>query len=107
MTEPQIFGDPETMRALAQEIAARADLLNTIPAGFAAALDGATFEGGAAVRLRGTASDARSRVAGLSAELRDIATALYADARSVETQNDEARTEAADEQATEDRIEQS
>ena len=92
MTEPQTLGDPEAMRALAQEIAARADLVDTIPAGFATALDSATFEGGAALRLRDAAAVARGRVSDLSAELRDIATALYADATSVEAHNDQARS---------------
>jgi hypothetical protein len=106
MTEPPAVGDPEAMRALARTIAARADLLNTIPAGFAAALEDATFEGGAAVRLRGSASDARGRAADLSAELRDIATALYADATRVETQNADARKDAEDEPPPEERTAQ-
>jgi hypothetical protein len=100
MTEAQSFGDPAAMRLLAGELAARADLLNAIPAGFAAALDGATFEGAAAERLRDGAAVARGRVADLSTELRDIATSLYADANRVELQNDEARAAAvADDEA--------
>lgn len=84
------FGDPEAMRALAQEIAARADLVGDAPAGFAAALDAATFESNAATRLRDTSANARRRAVDLGAEVREIAAALYADATTVEAQNADA-----------------
>jgi hypothetical protein len=95
MTEPVLAGDPEAMRALALQIAGRADIVADTPAGFTAALDAATFEGGAGVRLRDAALTARSRAAALAAELRDLAAALYGDATSVEALNDEARAAAA------------
>ena len=95
MTAAEVFGDPDGMRALAQEVLARSELVAQTPAGFAAALDGADFEGGAAVRLRAAAVDARARVAGVAGELRDVAAALYADAAEVERRNAEAAAAAA------------
>ena len=95
MSEPAVFGDPDAMRALAQELAARADLIGELPAGASATLDGATFEGGAAVRLRASATDARGRAGDVAAALRDVASALYADATTVEAQNAEAQAAAA------------
>jgi hypothetical protein len=91
MTDPAAIGDPEAMRLLARELAARADLVGDTPSGFTAALDGATFEGAAAVRLRETATAARGRAADVATELREIATALNADATLVEQQIAEAQ----------------
>jgi hypothetical protein len=90
MIDPAPFGDPEAIRALAQEIAARADIVGDTPTGFATALDAAVFEGGAATRLRAAAVDTRRRAVDLSAEIRDIAAALFADAATVETENADA-----------------
>lgn len=87
MIDPAPFGDPEAMRALALEIAARADIVGDMPTGFATALDAAVFEGGAAARLRVGAVDTRRRAVDLAAEIRDIAATLLADATTVETEN--------------------
>ncbi|MEA2151553.1 MAG: hypothetical protein QOD69_3383 [Solirubrobacteraceae bacterium] len=94
MIDPEPCGDPEAIRALAREIAARADLVGDTPAGFAAALAAATFESTAATRLRAGAADARRRAADLAAEVREIAAQLFADATSVEAQNADAAASA-------------
>ncbi|MEA2154773.1 MAG: hypothetical protein QOE11_913 [Solirubrobacteraceae bacterium] len=95
MIEAEVFGDPVAMRLLAQEIAGRADIVGDAATGFTAALDGAEFEGGAADRLREAAVSERVRLADVAAELRDIATSMYADASAVETQNEDAKAAAA------------
>jgi hypothetical protein len=94
MSAAPTFGDPEAMRALAREIAARADVVSGLPGGFSAALDGATFEGPAAGRLREASLRSRRQLAATVAELRAIATALYADATAVERANAQAAAEA-------------
>ena len=99
MTPAEVVGDPDGMRALAKEILARSELVAQTPAGVAGALDGADFEGGAAVRLRAAAADARSRVAGVAGELRDVAAALYGDAAEVERRNAEAASAAGSSEA--------
>lgn len=94
MTQAEIFGDPEAMRALARELAGRAEMVSTIPVGATSSLDVATFEGGAAVRLRGRTSAARASVTAIAADLRDLATAVLVDASSVERQNAAAKAAA-------------
>lgn len=97
MIEAEVFGDPEATRALANELTGRADLVAAMPAGFSVALDVATFEGGAADRIRGASATARGGILGAVAELRGIASALFADASVIEQQN--ADTKAAAEAA--------
>ncbi|MEH3052380.1 MAG: hypothetical protein PGN13_00030 [Patulibacter minatonensis] len=80
-------GDPEAMRALARELLGRADLVATGGAAGALALDGATFEGPAAERLRGTLTDARTQVQQVADRMREIAGDLAADASIVEDLN--------------------
>jgi hypothetical protein len=94
MTEPEVFGDPEGMRALARAITSRADLVNGTPGGFDAALGAATFEGPAALRLRGAGEAARGGVAGVVAELHGLASALIGDADTVEQMNADAKAKA-------------
>jgi hypothetical protein len=94
MIEAEVFGDPEGMRALATQIAGRADVIGAVPGGFTAALDGAAFEGPAADRLRGAGATARGGIAAAVAELNGIASALFADATVVEQMNDEAKAKA-------------
>jgi hypothetical protein len=94
MIEAEVFGDPEGMRALATAISGRADVIGAIPGGFGSSLDGAAFEGPAAVRLRGAGETAKGGVAAAVAELNGIASALLADAAVVERMNDEAKAKA-------------
>jgi type IV secretory pathway TrbL component len=95
MIEAQVFGDPEGMRALAKAIVNRADVIASTPLGAEAALDGASFEGRAAERLRGTTKSARSQLASVVGDLHEVASALFSDAAVVERQNAEAAAEAA------------
>ena len=92
---PPVVGDPEAMRVLARELGSRAELLSSIPAGFKASLDGSTFEGAAANRLRAAAASTHGRVAHLADDLRTVAANLFADARVVEQQNAAAAAQAA------------
>ncbi len=94
MTEAEVFGDPQAMRALAKEIAGRAEIIAAVPAGFAAALDGAVFEGGAAQRLRGASQTARGGISAAVSELNGLAAALFSDAEVVEQMNTDAREQA-------------
>lgn len=94
MTDAQVFGDPDGMRALATELSGRADIIGSTPSGFASALDGATFVGGAAARLRGDATTARGGISAAVAELQGLASALLGDADTVEQMNADAKAKA-------------
>ena len=87
-------GDPDAMRDLAYELLGRADLISTAAIAPSSALSGATFEGPAAVRLRGALDDAREEVLGAASRLRDVAAELSRDATEVERQNSELEREA-------------
>lgn len=87
-------GDPEAMRAFARQLMSRADLLRGAQQGPASRLDGATFEGPAATRLRAAAGDLTTRLQGICAGLDATAQALLGDATVVEQQNAELRAAA-------------
>lgn len=82
MIEAESFGDPDGMRALATEIAGRADVIAAIPAGFSSALGGAAFEGPAADRLRGAGDSARGGISGLSRSCGGLRRLCWATRRS-------------------------
>lgn len=94
MTDAAMIGDPAAMRATANALLGRAEVIAGSLAGVVTSLDAATFEGGAARRLRSATSATQAQVAAAAAELRDIAAALLADAADVERQNAEAKAEA-------------
>jgi hypothetical protein len=94
MTDAQVFGDPDGMRALATQLSGRADIIGSTPGGFSSALDGATFVGGAATRLRGEAMTARGGISAAVAELQGLASALLGDADTVEQMNADAQAKA-------------
>lgn len=94
MIEAEVFGDPAAIRAVANEIVGRADVVGAIPARFTASLDAVAFEGPAAGRLRSTSADARVGVAAIAADLRAVASALFSDATAVERMNSEAKAAA-------------
>lgn len=87
-------GDPEAMRAFARQLMSRADILRGAQQGPASRLDGATFEGPAATRLRSAAGDLASRLQSICADLDATAQALLGDATVVEQQNAELRAAA-------------
>lgn len=80
-------GDPEAMRAFARELVSRADLLRAAHAQPAARLGAATFEGPASRRLRSSADDVGTRLAGICSDIEATAQALLADAGTVEREN--------------------
>lgn len=87
-------GDPEAMRALAEQLLGRAELVAAAPNGATSSLASATFEGRAAERLRGSVSDARVQVNDAASRLREVAARLLVDATRVEGLNADLKREA-------------
>jgi hypothetical protein len=87
-------GDPDAMRDLARALMGRADLIADAGIAPSSSLAGATFEGPAAVRLRGALDEARAEALEAASRLRDVATTLVTDAGEVERRNNELELEA-------------
>lgn len=102
MTAAPTVGDPEAMRALAQLLTARAEVIATSVTAVSK-VDTITFEGPAAKRLRTAVADSRRQVISCAGELRSIAAALVADAAKVELQNTQLQIAAAREAAEAER----